>query len=233
MIKLKIFQQPMLLGVSLIVPAVMALTSTPVKALTDVECALDKACSLSRGGVSDLVNVYLNGVLNQRFIIFGNDEGQPFVVPGVGDPSIPINYPGTPFTLTVLTEQGTGTGSNAIVSDVFGIIHNDENSASLFAWSDLEDNFGTVGDLLNVGFTGPIFEEKPLGNPYGYFLEPGSSVFTIEYDLTQYLHPNLVAAGYKVTYQSDAVPEPFTILGVGTALGFGTLFKSKLKKKAE
>lgn len=31
----------------------------------------------------------------------------------------------------------------------------------------------------------------------------------------------------------EAVPEPLTILGVGTALGFGTFFKRKLAKKAE
>ncbi|ACK71136.1 hypothetical protein PCC7424_2724 [Gloeothece citriformis PCC 7424] len=121
------------------------------------------------------------------------------------------------------------------------------------------DNFLSLGngnffDLANL--YAPIFEEQTVNLPLGgtvtsttiRFIVDGTfqsstgsnyaglGIFTANFvglNTNQVLglasSPNGILTPYSATF--EAVPEPMTMLGVGTALGFGALFKRKNAKK--
>lgn len=61
------------------------------------------------------------------------------------------------------------------------------------------------------------------------FTTPGT--YTAFGRLVGSINPTDSAQTSSVTFQVVAVPEPLTLLGAGTALGFGTFFKRELSKK--
>jgi hypothetical protein len=188
----------------------LSLTSVPAKALDfkglsgpgDYACAFNPACSLARGGVSDLMIVLdVSGNVFDALVAFGSEEADniyyfdPALVPP--DPTAP---------LTFLAEPG-GT-----FSDVFG----DVTLQVGFPFSTL----GFISDPF-TGLSGQVFPgaitETPGALIPGLVMEPGS-VPTIAYSATPYLAPALRAAGFSAVFFSDVdVPEPDTLslLGIG------------------
>ncbi|ACK69019.1 protein of unknown function DUF1555 [Gloeothece citriformis PCC 7424] len=123
------------------------------------------------------------------------------------------------------------------------------------------ENFLSFGDIrfdlmsINPGITTPnsdgsgvnisfavegIFRDTVAGTSYrGYGTFGAEITFPIAgaSNLNQF-YTRLQQSGRQFTVQSwsanlVAVPEPLTMLGVGTALGFGAIFKRKLSKKEE
>ncbi len=115
----------------------------------------------------------------------------------------------------VLTKDGKPVGvADGRGNDFgFGVVN--------IARADDQDDFNglrpTFPGLGNTGFT---HNERDFGSPQydggpQFFMEVGASV------TAPFLNPS----------DSKGIPEPLTILGAGTALGFGSFFKSKLNKK--
>jgi hypothetical protein len=187
-------------GFSVVGAALLALASLPASALdtggfttpTDGACALDPACALPRGGVSDVMTVYdpLGGILEQIFA-FGHEEAGNLYYMGV-----PIDSGTSDAYTTLLEPDGSW-------SDAFGIADSGGGALALGFISD--PNFPPP-PLPGLTFT------ETLGGPVPWILEPGSIGLTIEYDATPYLHPGLRASGFRATFRSDVdVPEPATL----------------------
>ncbi len=92
----------------------------------------------------------------------------------------------------------------------------------------------STNSILGLNF---YFEEGDLqpGNLFViYFFNPDiqEAIFTEGFNLdsSSYSEAFLFDVGDRGTYIAREVPEPLTILGVGTAIAFGTTFKRKLKK---
>ncbi|WP_227875697.1 all3515 family Zur-repressed PEP-CTERM protein [Aphanothece sacrum] len=89
-----------------------------------------------------------------------------------------------------------------------------------------------VGDKTFIG-KGDNFAFKP------YFYAPKMSIdknysATLKFvDINEDngRTPWLESGEFTINFQAESVPEPLTILGVGTALGFGSFFKRKLGQK--
>lgn len=83
----------------------------------------------------------------------------------------------------------------------------------------------------STGSTSSIFSDIQILNDGTQLLFTGGANRPGEYySVTRSFEPESTATfAFTATETFEAIPEPFTILGAGTALGFGTFFKRKLK----
>jgi hypothetical protein len=164
---------------------------------TDLACALNPACALPRGGVSEGILVLHNNSLAYATLAFGNEEAENiYYLPQIFgiDPSA--------NTLTYLTE------ADGTFSDLFGVI--DFGIGPVLGFISSPNSFFD-GNIIPGGI------QKTSGPSLGLVMTPGS-VPTILYDATQYLDPTLRALGVTALFFSNnAVPEP----GVPALLGLG------------
>ncbi len=89
-------------------------------------------------------------------------------------------------------------------------IYNLDYSALLFS----------TGSITVSGVTASNFSFANLTRTDGIKIQFGPDAFNVGIDNIEF------------TVSTNAVPEPLTLLGAGTALGFGTFFKRKLPKTA-
>lgn len=187
--------------------------------LTDTECAFDPACSLSRGGVSDLMLLYFGGGAPiAALVAFAAEKADNIYY---FDPSTVVPDTTTPPTYLA--------GPDGTFSDFFG------NLASigvpLSALGFISDPFS---GLSGVVFPGALIE-APGALPFpGLVMEP-SSVPTIPYDATPYLAPVLRDAGFSAVFYSNVdVPEIDATTGTGalTLLAGGLALLADRRKRS-
>ncbi|HUW38099.1 MAG TPA: hypothetical protein VMV91_12275 [Rhodocyclaceae bacterium] len=172
----------------------------------DGACWLDPACSLARGGHSDMMTV-LNpdGTVYQRIFAFGNEEnnnGYYF------DPTLVFVNPAmVAFYRTLLEPDGV------TISDQFGIGTLPSGIQVLGFLSDENNFFPPLQSLT--------FVETP--DQPNLVPEPGgdSAYFTVPYNATMYLDQSMQQAGFTAYFRSD-VDEPSipALLGVGALSAF-------------
>lgn len=207
---------------SVVGAAALATAPLPASALdilgfttaNDFNCAINPACALSRGGVSDGLLIVLGGNVIDSIIAFENEEANNFYY---FDPaSVPFD-PATTNTPTFLVKP------DGTFSDLFGAL----------TLGTLPTALGFISDPF-AGLTGVVIPtglvETP-GVPFGLVMEPGT-VPTIFYDATPYLHPDFRAAGITALFFSDydiEVPEIDAVAGTGAL----TLLAGSLAVAAE
>lgn len=119
-----------------------------------------------------------------------------------------------------LTELGTDLGGTFVCFDT-GC--DPSNPGAIFGY-----DFNPFSDILSLG---------TFANGESFTLEVlvEVSVSTLPFELGGFATigdpGNVSGEGFGGTITSQPVPEPLTILGVGTAVGFGTFFKRELAKK--
>jgi hypothetical protein len=184
--------------------------STP----NDAVCAIEAACSLARGGVSDVMTVYApDGSVFERIFAFGNEEQNNLYYFN----DIP----------TVVQQWGYFAqlvdGTNSYASDAFGVA-----DLTLFSLG-YKLGFQSGGEIFHYPITPNIdtFPKILGGNPNHWVLEPGAFSLTIEYDATAYLDLAWQSEGYTATFQSD-VSEPTTL----ALLGIGALATLQRRKRS-
>lgn len=203
------YKHPLYLAISL---ALTALTPLSAHALdlhgyttaNDAACWTDPSCSLPRGGDSDVMTVYNpNGTIFQQIFAFGNEELNNIYY---FDPaSVPVDS----------SQFGNYTSlyeANGDYSDTFGIATLGGNLVVLAFSSDpqstLYPNAG-ISFIETAGAVNPV----PENDPY----------LTTPYNATFYLSPDMQAAGYTATFQSD-VPEASDLLLLSAGLlGLGIM----------
>jgi hypothetical protein len=188
----------------------------------DAICWLDPACSLPRGGDSDVMTVYspgtavgVRGPIFDQIFAFGDEEANNIYYFDFnkvqGDPSL-INAAGEPAANTTLWES-----DGSAWSDTFGVGR---------VASGPEVYVGFISDPQNAipSATFIIFEQADIPNPVPEPNSTDSAYLTIEYDATRYLSPEMRQLGFTATFRSDtgvqtSVPEPTTLalLGLGLA----------------
>lgn len=175
--------------------------------LTDIQCAFTPACSLSRGGVSDLMMVLDPiGVLVEAIVAFGNEEADNLYF---FDPSV------LPGNLALVNNPTFLTEGNGV-------------DAPIGTFSDLVGSFD-LGGIAALGFVsdpysaldGQIIPGGIMETP-GVFpdlvMEPGT-IPTILYDASPYLDPNLSQQHYSAFFLSNVdVPEFDATSGTGALL---------------
>lgn len=173
-------------------------------------------------------------------------------------PNVISNFPGlscTPITYqtvapvdTLLFVEPSGGTTEYFVSTT---VVNETNTS----WNgfNFKIGFGSGNDfappeliLVPFGFAIPSFDEdpQPTSTQFSQLLQdgsfsivwsggivaPGESVdFTFSLDVPDDLEGNNFYEAF--TIRATPVPEPFTLLGVGTAIGMGAAFKHQQQKK--
>ncbi len=113
---------------------------------------------------------------------------------------------------------GLWNGNGAVAN--FGI-----EEFSLFADNDNNLDNGTLGQLGNF-----IATQGPLGQTFNFTATSASFVHLQVIDNYGGVGGTIFG---EVAFKTAEVPEPLTILGTATALGFGALFKKKLSNRNE
>lgn len=159
------------------------------------------------------------------------------------------------FTVTNFTSSSavfdialTNTSSDGIGSRVSGLGFNTDpilasaSSSGVFNIAVLEGAFPNQFGSVDVCFKDGGGPNNCQGGGSGGVTTGNTGNFTVTLGFAPNSVPPLSLSNFGVRYQSitgtnlgtsgtgtgAAVPEPLTILGVGTALGFGTAFKRKL-----
>jgi len=206
--------------------ATVVLTASPAQALDvngyttpgDAICWLDPACSLPRGGDSDVMTVYspgpavgVRGPIFDQIFAFGGEEANNIYY---FDPSKVQGDPSQALAYTTLWES-----DGSAWSDAFGVRESSVAPGALVGFiSDPQD----PANIPPATFV--IFEQADIPNPVPEPNSTDSAYLTIEYDATRYLSPEMRQLGFTATFRSDtgvetSVPEPATLalLGLGLA----------------
>ena len=128
------------------------------------------------------------------------------------------------------TFQDCEPGQTALFLDGFGALASlaDEDFSKELGWTNYTNNtqidyVETLAVTGNIDFTNfADFVSGPV--ELGWLYEPNTYGFASINSITN-------SGDFKLTYEYNAVPEPLTILGAGTAIAFGGAFKRKLAKK--
>ncbi|MDD5277035.1 MAG: hypothetical protein PHR16_13250 [Methylovulum sp.] len=212
-----IFRKFSWIGIKLVSAITIAVTSLSANAAlidgsatsaADAACAVDPTCSLSRGGLSDVMTVYGSGnAVFARIFAFGNEEtGNIYYFnPGlVTADATQLNNYSTVINSTPADKDGV----SGQVSDTFGTV---DLGSSSFALA-FQSEPGTSG----IPIAGPSYLEKIGLNPNNWIMEPGVYL-SVEYDATLYLSQAMRDAGYTAGFQSEAIPAPTALIlfGIG------------------
>ncbi len=111
----------------------------------------------------------------------------------------------------LLTDFSETPGINAKYFDLNGFLNDLLDDPASFGFTN------TTEACFNSDIVDPDFTQPVCSNPDEYLF----------YDQT---HPTAITHELLAEATAEAVPEPLTILGAGTAIGFGSLFKRKLAK---
>lgn len=177
-----------------------------------------------------------------------------YVFAGVTSQNVPIPPPSVNFLLGTFTHNNFTIAGEPDPSSIEGAdlklsLSGDINQMFTFSFDHNETpNNQNPGDGTACNVPGGFFEPCP---DIVSFLDNGISDESITIDGVEYklLLSGFVQNGNLVNQfittegqansaeifgrleRADAIPEPLTILGAGTALGFGTFFKKQISKK--
>jgi len=187
----------------------------------DAACWLDPACSLPRGGDSDMMTVYNpDGTIYQQIFAFGNEENNNLYY---FDPAlVPVNPALFGFFRTLFEPDGV------TISDTFGIATLPSGAMALAFISD-ENSFPSP--ISGLTFVETLGMPNPVPEPGG-----DSAYLTIPYDATMYLYQSMQQDGYTATLRSDVgVDEPsvLALLGLGALGAFARRGKAPLKSSEQ
>lgn len=159
----------------------------------------------------------LNTLTDVPIVQLISNEGQPYDFVLNGDSRTYLDLI-TPAALTEIATYADGIGAYKYL-----IIPRDEAN-NLLSPTTLVDDAHEAGLLVHSWtfrkedfFLPANLQGQPEEELKAYYLTGLDGVFSD--------HPDVAVA-----VRADVIPEPFTILGAGTAIGFGAAFKRKLKK---
>lgn len=174
-----------------------------------------------------------------------------YVFTGVTNASVPIPPPSINFLLGTFTHNNFTIAGEPEPSSIEGAdlkltLSGDINQMFTFSFDHNETQNNQPGSVCTIppGFAEPCPDIVSFLN--NGISEESITIGGVEYKLllSGFLQNNTLVNQFITTEaqansaqlfgrleRADAIPEPLTILGAGTALGFGTFFKKQVSKK--
>jgi hypothetical protein len=169
-------------------------------------------------------NATFRGVTANGFLAFGGDPAAPPAQNAENfgslflDPNVAATYDGTDLRLRLVftAPQGIGDPSRVFVADIIGTVRSNQSGGVQIDFSNAINNQGILFTFVDTEC-----EENPLPNdaPPGQTVTCGAGSFRVRINDVA-INPGQTAeiTGFIVSAQQTAIPEPATLVLLGTGL---------------